>query len=130
MAVKRGELLTDGRVPKPRLVDDAVFVDFNSELKLPSMWMHFPLEFVFLFCDKLAYWHSDVLPPVPFLQEIADQFDRVEDGELLGVKIGRIPLGTAYSRWKRGVPPFFKRWFEVIGCTTRSASLSQYENGC
>src|SRR5947209_5182610 len=41
----------------PPLLPGAVYVDFNRRLRLPAMWMHFPLELAFLFCDRLAFWH-------------------------------------------------------------------------
>lgn len=121
---------TDGNVPSPRLVPEAVFLDFNERLQLPLMWMHFPLDFVFLFTDRMAFWHSDVLPPVDAMRQIAAEFESILDGELIGVRSSRPGLRQLIRRFRKKRPLFYKRWFEVIGCTTATASRSQYENGC
>jgi hypothetical protein len=94
------------------------------------MWMHFPLEFAHLFTNKLAFWHSDVLPPIPTMRKIAAQFEVAQDGQLVGVKLGKPDLILMLKRYLRGKPAFYKRWWEVIGCTTAGASRSQYEHGC
>src|SRR5688572_4927006 len=84
---------TDGHVRRPKLVRGAAFVDFNRTLQLPLMWMHFPLEFVFLFADRLAFWHSDVLPPVKIMGMLAERFDALPDGSMTAVKRERVTWG-------------------------------------
>ena len=121
---------TDGRVPTPRTIPGALFVDFNARLQLPVMWMHFVLDFVHCFCEKLAFWHSDVLPPVPIMEKIAGQFESIEDGQLVAVKRYKATLGDVIRRLRKRRPPFYKRWFEVVGCTTAGASDDLFENGC
>lgn len=121
---------TDGRHPAPRLVEGAKFVDFNARLGLPVMWMHFALEFVFAFTDKLAFWHSDMLPPVPVVREVAAGFERLEDGQTSAVTKERVTLSARLRRWLKGRPPGYRRYFEVIGCTTAGASRSQFDHGC
>lgn len=120
---------TDGRFARPRLHERAVFVDFNRELCLPLMWMHFPVEFMYLYCDKLAFWHSDVLIPLDKLNRIVHQFESLQQGETAAVDMTRVGLGTAWRRYRKGRPPFFRRYFEVVACTTANASEDQFRNG-
>jgi hypothetical protein len=130
---------TDGRWKNPTLVSGAVFVDFNQRLKLPVMWMHFPLEFAFLYTDILAFWHSDVLPPLSTLSAVAGEFETIQPGQYIGVRdnptwarrLDRFQKYVLGRRNWRGVRIVnARRWFEVVGCTTREASRSQYSNGC
>ena len=124
---------SDGTCPRPRLVDNAVFVEFNRELQLPVMWMHFPLEWVHLFCDRLAFWHSDLLPPKSVMKQIAEQFDSIRPNELIGVRDDP-SLGRMIRRFVRGPRRWSyinaRRWFELIGCTTAGACESQFRSGC
>lgn len=129
---------TDGRVASPTVLPGSVFVDFNRTLKLPVMWMHFPLEFVHLFCDRLAFWHSDVLPPVQVMNTMAAEFDAIRPGEYVGVsdppgiqqRLRRLWRGVSRMSgyWLKNWNA--KRWFEVVGCTTADASRRQFESGC
>jgi hypothetical protein len=121
---------TDGNVARPRLTRNAIFVDFNRRLQLPLMWMHFPLEFAFLFSRRLAFWHSDVLPPTNIMRAIAAEFETITDGELIGIRREKVGIAQRAKRLLKGKPLFYRRWFEVIGCTTARASESQFENGC
>jgi hypothetical protein len=121
---------TDGAYPSPRLTKQAVFIDFNRRFRFPMMWIHFPLEFAFSFARTLAFWHSDVLPPVSLMQRIGAEFDTITDGQLIGVRREKVGLLQRAKRLVKGKPLFYRRWFEVIGCTTAGASLSQFENGC
>lgn len=121
---------TDGNVRRPRLLPESVFVDFNSHLRLPLMWMHFPLEFVFLFAERLAFWHSDVLPPVRVMRMLAERFERVPDGSMMAVRRERVSWGERVRRLVKRKPLFYKRWWEVVGCTTAGASESQFRHGC
>lgn len=129
---------TDGRIPTPTVIKSALFVDFNASLNLPVMWMHFPLEFVFRFCNRLAFWHSDVLPPLSVMLQIAAQFELIRPGEVIAVpdfpgmrrRLNRLWRGIKQRSWRRLKNINAKRWFEVVGCTTREASASQYDSGC
>jgi hypothetical protein len=143
---------TDGHISRPRLFGDAVFVDFNARLKLPVMWMHFPLEFVFAFTERLGYWHSDVLPPLPVMHHISQEFSTIWDGQLIGIKkessalkwieyqfrrFTGMPLPSTHcaspavwlERFRKRRQPFYKSWTEIIGCTTAGASRSQWDSG-
>jgi hypothetical protein len=121
---------TDGSVGVPRLIKEAVLVDFNRRLQLPTMWMHFPLEFAFCFSRRMAFWHSDVLPPVPLMCRIGNEFESITDGQFIGVRREKVGIGQLVKRLIKRKPLFYRRWFEVIGCTTAGASASQFENGC
>jgi hypothetical protein len=120
---------TDGSHVPP-VIPEAVFIDFNEELRLPGMWMHFPLEFAFLFAERLAFWHSDVLPPLPQMQSIAREFAALGDGEIIATK-KTVSVPYMIRRLLRG-----KRirdvsgWTEIAGCTSRGASESQFQHGC
>jgi len=119
---------TDGKILHPKLIKKAVFVNFNEKLQLPRMYMEFPLEFVFLFTKKLAFWHSDFLAPVGIVKKVSQYFNSIANGEFIGVKdnIGRLKSLALLLKGKE-IP---RRWYEVIGCTTAEASQSQYECGC
>jgi len=106
---------TDGRVTKPTLLKNSILIDFNKYFNYPIVTMQFPLEFVFLFTNKLAFWHSDVLPPLRIMKKISSKFNNIKRGEYMGIRIR---------------PPYSERWFEVLGCTTKAASQSQFDYGC
>jgi hypothetical protein len=106
----------------PPLLPNSIAIDFNERLQLLAMWPHFPMEFAFLWTDKLAFWHADLLMGVEKLQKYAQMFDCVKDGEMSAV----LSRGGLKNRFK------FRshRYWEVLGCTTREASKSQFDNGC
>ncbi len=112
----------DPRAGRPRLHDNAVLIDFNSAFGLPALHMVFPLEWVFLFAPRLAFWHSDLLVRLPVLESLAEQFAALADGE-----IAAVDQRTGWWDRLRGRPG---RYWELIGCTTRAASRDQFENGC
>jgi hypothetical protein len=105
-----------------KLVDGAIVVDFNEGLNLPVMYPHFPLEFVFRFCDRLAFWHSDLLLRKGLMEELASKFKSIRDGETIATR-SPVGLRDILSNKRR-------RYWELVGCTTRAASLSQFQYGC
>lgn len=111
----------DPRYEPPPLAEGSILIDFNRTLNLPALWMHFPLEFVFLFADRLAFWHSDLLCRLPIMERLARQFECLQDGQMAAVldRGGR-------RNWLN-----FKthRYYELCGCTTKSASENQFYNG-
>jgi hypothetical protein len=111
----------DPRAPRPPLLKKSIFLDFNADFKFPNMWMHFPLEFAFLFADRLAFWHSDILVREEKLRRIANMFSALRDGSMAAAQ-PRVPLRQIFNTKGR-------RYWELIGCTTRGASRSQFENG-
>jgi len=112
----------DPRIGPPPLVDGAICIDFNSHFQLPTMWMHFPMEFVFLFCDRLAFWHADLLVRREKMRSIAESFSALPQGAASAVAPheGRLAF----------LSPKQRRYWEVIGCNTRGASRHQFEAGC
>lgn len=129
---------TDTPTGRPPLASQSVFVNFNEQFAFKKMWMHFPLEFAFLFAERLAFWHSDVLPPKKKMETLAHDFDRIADGEYIGTRrnpdvsqLFRRSYRVLRSRDLRRLPSALDcRWFEVIGCTTQGASKSQFDHGC
>lgn len=112
----------DPRVGPPPLIEGAVCIDFNAEFQLPTMWMHSPLEFIFLFCERLAFWHSALLVRRPVMRKLATQFAALPDGAAVAAAPHEGNLAFLY--------PKQRRYWELIGCTTRGASRSQFEHGC
>lgn len=111
----------DPRVGAPEVLPGAVLVDFNTPFGLPVMWPHFPLEFVFLFARKLAFWHSDLLVRMEKLRDLAALFERMPDGETAAV----LNRGGMRNWFNRRV----HRYWELIGCTTAGASAAQFDRG-
>jgi hypothetical protein len=111
----------DPRVGPPPVERGAVLVDFNAELALPTMYPHFVMELMFAFCDRLAFWHSDLLVRLPVMQKLADEFSGLADGELAAV--------PSRGGLRRRFMPWSHRYWELIGCTTRGASRDQFELG-
>ena len=114
----------DPRVGPPRyLTKSAVVIDFNKTINLPLMYPHFPLEFVHLFSDRLAFWHSDLLVRLPMMESLGKLF-------FTSLKNGQ----TAVTKHSPGLRHIFniakQRHWELVGCTTRAASRLQFENGC
>lgn len=105
-----------------RSIPGAIVIDFNEGIGLPVLYPHFPLEFAFLFTDRLAFWHSDLLLRPQLMRTMASRFAALRDGQ------------TAATRCDPGLRHMFtlkkQRYWELIGCTTRAASRSQFENGC
>lgn len=104
------------------VLKNSIYIDFNSTLKLPSMWMHFPLEFTFLFAKKLAFWHSDLVCSDQAMKKYSQKFTKMNDGETFAVK--------HLSDWRGFKEPKINHYGELLGCTTASASKSQFDNGC
>lgn len=113
----------DPRVgPPEKTVPGAVVFDFNAELRLPLLYPHFPLEFAFLFCDRLAFWHSDLLIRRDKLAKLARVFEDLPDG-FTAACWADPGIRHRYLPWRQ-------RYWELVGCTTRGASRDQFEKGC
>lgn len=111
----------DPRVGPPPLVPGAVPIDFNKHFGLEEMRMHVPIEFAFLFTERLAFWHSDLLCRKPVMRRLSRMFEALPDGKMAAV------------REKQGVKRLLNtrqhRYWEVVGCMTKGASLDQYIHG-
>jgi hypothetical protein len=112
----------DPRTSPPTVVPGAILIDFNRRLQLPTLYMHFPLEFVHLFSDRLAFWHSDLLLRETKMREFADLFANLPDGTMAAVQ----PAEGLRDR----LFPTRRRYWELLGCTTRGASRDAFEKGC
>jgi hypothetical protein len=113
----------DPRVGPPRtILPQSVVFDFNERLRLPLLYPHFPLEFAFLFSPRLAFWHSDLLVRRGKMQALADGFAALKDGQTAACWVS--------PGLRHGLTPRKKRYWELVGCTTRAASRDQFEKGC
>lgn len=111
----------DPRGGPPPLADGSILVDFNETLNLPLLWPHVPLEFAFLFANRLAFWHADLLCRLPVMERLAKQFEVLKDGQIAAV----LDRGGLRNRLSLKT----HRYWELCGCTTKSASENQYYNG-
>ncbi len=111
----------DPRSGPPPVVPGAVLIDFNRRFQFPAMWFQFPLEFVFLFAPRLAFWHSDLLCRLSQMKRLAAVFNRLNEGEMAAVfdASGR----RHFLSFRR------HRFWELVGCTTADASRDQFEKG-
>lgn len=112
----------DPRMGPPKTVyPGSIVIDFNKEFGLPVMWPHFPTEFAFLFTERLAFWHADLLCRLPVMDKLKQIFEALPDGAAAAVPDygGRRNL----LRFKH------HRYWELVGCTTQGASKSQFEHG-
>lgn len=112
----------DTNIDNPTILPGSVYVDFNKILKLPMIQMQFPLEFVFLFTKRLAYWHSDFIASIPDMQKFSAVFKSLRDGEMAATWTLRGIIGFKFRK--------LNRIFELIGCATANASREQFELGC
>ncbi|MCK5356284.1 MAG: hypothetical protein KAJ63_14295, partial [Methyloprofundus sp.] len=69
----------------PPLVPGAIAIDFNAELKLPLLWPYLPLEFAFLWTERLAFWHSDILMSRKKMEKAVKVFNDTRDNEMSAV---------------------------------------------
>src|SRR6266851_163745 len=111
----------DPRSGPPPLAEGSILIDFNQTLNLPVLWLHVPLEFAFLFADRLAFWHADLLCRLPVMERLAKQFDNLKDGQLAAVFDRRGLRNRLNFRTHR--------YWELCGCTTKGASENQFYNG-
>ena len=109
-------------VGRPPLVNGALAVDFGGLLSVPSLFMHVPLEFAFMWIEeKLAFWHSDLLLPRATMRYLDSRFGTLKDGELAAV--------FSYGGLRNLLNFRRHRYWELCGCTTRSASKDQFDKG-
>lgn len=113
---------SDPRATPPIVLPESIAIDFNQRFGFPTMYPHFPLEFVFLYADRLAFWHSDLLCRFSKLTKIARMFEQLPDGEMAAVP-DRGGIRNILN-WRS------HRYWELIGCVTRGASKDQFDNGC
>jgi len=111
----------DPRSGPPTVLPGSMLIDFNRHFGFGVMWPHFPLEFAFLFADRLGFWHADLLCRLSVMHELKSVFESLPDGAVAAVPD------------RGGRRNFFKfrqhRYWELVGCTTKSASESQFNHG-
>lgn len=112
----------DTNIDNPTILPGSVYVEFNRTLQLPVMQMQFPIEFVFLFTKRLAYWHSDFIANISDMHKFSAIFKSLRDGEMAVTWTLRGLFGFKFRK--------LNRIFELIGCTTAKASREQFEIGC
>lgn len=111
----------DPRAKKVRLLEGSVYVDFNKSFRLPTMHFLFPIEFCWMFTEKIAFWHSDFLIKKDKIMNISRHFKSLKDGDM-GVTIPSRGLRMKLLNKDN-------RYWELMGCATRKASKSQFING-
>jgi hypothetical protein len=110
-----------GDTKKPEF-NDCITINFNEQFGFQKMYMHFPLEFAFLWTERLAFWHSDLLVRIPLMAKTAGVFETLPDG-----------IVAACPQYGRGLrdrlfPTTYRMW-ELIGMTTAGASEDQFAKG-
>ncbi|MGF1761948.1 hypothetical protein [Aliivibrio kagoshimensis] len=108
-----------------KLVEGAVLVDFNQGLNLPIFYMHLPLDFIFLFAERLAFFHSDLLISPPKMAHLSDIFKSLPDGEIAMTNLTKIKY-----KWLQRFFPKPTKLFELAGCITNKASKDIFNHGC
>jgi hypothetical protein len=111
----------DPRSGPTTVLPGSILIDFNFHFGFEVMFFHFPTEFAFLFAERLAFWHSDLLCSLDVMRKLQSTFESLPDGAMAAVPDygGRRNL---FNRRRH-------RYWELVGCTTKSASQSQFEHG-
>lgn len=107
--------------PPKTVLPGSIVIDFNAKFGFPIMWPHFPLEFAFLFSDRLAFWHADLLCRLETMHKMKVMFEGLRDGEMAAV--------PDYGSRRHFYRFRHHRYWELAGCTTRGASKSQFDQG-
>lgn len=115
----------DPRVSDVPVLPGSVYINFNKGLDLPLMYPHFPVELVFKWIDKLAFWHSDLLLTPKQIHRFARQFEKLEDGACIATR----PGSSFHARLKQSLKGDKGRYWELLGCTTKGASQDQWNKG-
>ena len=110
----------DTNIKDPTVLPGSVYVNFNRDLKLPRLLGPFILEWIFLFTDRLAFWHADFLLSKRDMIKAAKCFEDLQPGELAMPWISTRPIMRLLARFRPVSNS--NRLFEVIGCNTREAS--------
>jgi hypothetical protein len=111
----------DPRSGPPTVLPGSILIDFNAHFGLGVMWPHFPLEFAFLFSERLAFWHADLLCRLEAMHELKTIFESLPDGAMAAI--------PDYGGRRNLLKFRHHRYWELLGCTTRAASESQFNHG-
>lgn len=116
----------DPRINKPKQVlKGTTVIDFNKGLDLPVLYMHFPLDFIHLFTERLAFFHSDLLVAPKKMQKLATLFKSLNDGEIAMTNQTKLRF-----TWMQKLFAKQSRLFELAGCITKAASQDIFDKGC
>ena len=107
--------------PPKTVLPGSVVIDFNAHFGLQIMWPHFPMEFAFLYAERLAFWHADLLCRMEVMQYLKSTFQALPDGALAAV--------PDYGGRRNLLKFRHHRYWELVGCITRAASKSQFDHG-
>lgn len=115
----------DSRAGTPPIVPGSIYIDFFQGFDFPLRWFHFVIEFVHLFAPRLAFWHSDLLCRIDVMRYLSQLFSQLKDGQTAAVwdPPNRRSMLNPRRYLRR------RRYWELVGCTTAGASLSQYQCG-
>lgn len=105
-----------------KLVSGSLAIDFNKHLKFPVLFPHVPMELAFLWADKLAFWHADLILTREKMRKAVNVFENMNDGDVSAV-FSYGGLRTLFKREEH-------RYWEVLGCITKSASADMFKHGC
>jgi hypothetical protein len=107
--------------PPKTVLPGSIVIDFNAPFGLEIMWPHFPLEFAFLFAERLAFWHADLLCRMEVMYKLKALYEGLQDGAMAAVP----DFGSRryFYRFRH------HRYWELAGCTTQGASKSQFDQG-
>jgi hypothetical protein len=111
----------DPKYEPPQLVPGAIQIDFNAKLQLSQMYCVFPVEFAWLYAPRLAFWHSDLLCRFSLMEDVAQLFEMLPDGEMAAV--------WDYGGLRQLLNRQKHRYYELLGCMTRGASKDNFDKG-
>lgn len=116
----------DPRAGAPKkLTPDAILIDFNKHLQLPIVYMHLPIDFIFHFAPRMAFFHSDLIIRPDKMRWLSELFKDLPDGEIAMTNLTKIKNPFLQKMFVR---PF--KLFELAGCITRGASQDIFDKGC
>lgn len=111
----------DPRYGEPAVLPGSLSINFNEFFQYPMMLPLFPLEFAFKFTARLAFMHSDLLCRMQVMEDSVRMFEKLVDGEMAAPYL--IPGRRHLLNFKR------HRYWDLLTCTTRGASESQFKLG-
>ena len=109
-----------------KLTSNAILVDFNRVMKLPILYMHFPLDYIHEFLPRLAFWHSDLLVRPEKMTHVADVFANLSDNEIAMCNLTKIKNPILRALTGNGLN---LKLFELVGCINAKASLDIQSKG-
>jgi hypothetical protein len=107
--------------PPLSVLPGSIVIDFNAHFGLEIMWPHFPMEFAFLYVERLGFWHADLLCRLEVMHQLKAVFESLPAGAMAAVP---------QTGGLRHILNFRShRYWELVGCMTKQASHSQFDHG-